>query len=145
MRIPHEPSPEFTASVNEFMRRNPDAARPTKVQPPPKKQPNPKRRKATQAKQRRAAKRKRQQAAPKPIHDGRSVKQNMPYDDYLLTEHWAIVRTEMVRRAKYRCKVCDATGLLNVHHVTYEHLWFEYAADLKVLCDACHRKAHGLT
>lgn len=67
----------------------------------------------------------------------------MPYRDYLLTEEWFETRTKKLRRAGYRCQLCNAGGLLNVHHRTYERRGFEYDTDLIVLCHPCHAKFHG--
>jgi 5-methylcytosine-specific restriction endonuclease McrA len=82
-------------------------------------------------------------APPKPLHDGRKDQRTLAYADYLRTQHWSIVRTKMVKRAGRKCQNCGTTGRLNVHHLTYAHLWFEYPADLQVLCETCHAITHG--
>jgi hypothetical protein len=67
---------------------------------------------------------------------------NMPYEEYLQTEHWAAVRTAALRRANYACQLCNAKGRLNVHHRTYENCGREQPSDLIVLCEGCHAKVH---
>jgi 5-methylcytosine-specific restriction endonuclease McrA len=80
---------------------------------------------------------------PQPYHDGRSSQRPLAYSDYLRTQHWSSVRTKAVKRADHKCQQCGAKGHLNVHHLTYAHLWFEYPDDLRVLCETCHAITHG--
>jgi hypothetical protein len=66
----------------------------------------------------------------------------MPYREYLLTEEWLETRNRKLRQARYRCQLCNTSGLLNVHHRTYERRGCEDMADLTVLCRPCHAKHH---
>lgn len=66
----------------------------------------------------------------------------MPYKDYLQTEHWHEVRTSALRRADYRCQLCNQGGTLDVHHRTYERRGQEAVGDVTVLCRKCHEKHH---
>jgi hypothetical protein len=66
----------------------------------------------------------------------------MPYADYLRTDHWQFIRKAALRRAQYRCQVCYADGLLDVHHRTYENRGRESYADVTVLCRTCHSLFH---
>lgn len=67
----------------------------------------------------------------------------MPYKQYLQTEHWQILRTKMLKRAKFRCQVCNASNQsLQVHHRTYERRGNEEYSDLIVLCAGCHKTFH---
>jgi len=70
---------------------------------------------------------------------------SIPYVDYLATEHWSRQRREALQRAGYRCQICNGSGVLDVHHRTYEHLGDldEEASDLIVLCRPCHGLFHG--
>jgi hypothetical protein len=68
---------------------------------------------------------------------------SLPYSEYLKTEHWQEVRKAALKRARYRCQICNAAdATLNVHHRTYEHRGEEYAADVVVLCENCHAVFH---
>lgn len=67
----------------------------------------------------------------------------MPYAEYLQTKHWQSLRADMLRRAKYKCSLCNQGGQLHVHHRTYENRGNEPYADLIVLCADCHSKFHG--
>lgn len=67
---------------------------------------------------------------------------HMDYDMYLLTEHWVKIRRDALKRAGWRCQICNTDKGLNVHHRTYEHLWNEEISDLTVLCFACHSRHH---
>ena len=66
----------------------------------------------------------------------------MPYRHYLDTEEWKSTRRRALRKADFRCQLCDGQGLLNVHHRTYVRRGFEEPADLIVLCEPCHAKFH---
>jgi hypothetical protein len=67
----------------------------------------------------------------------------MPYYDYLQTPEWAERRKDAMRRAGYRCQVCNAYGVqLNVHHRTYERRGNEWNKDLITLCRTCHEIFH---
>jgi len=70
--------------------------------------------------------------------------QNMTYSDYLQSQEWQETRSGALKRANYRCQLCNRSGRLNVHHRTYERRGREYASDLTVLCEECHAKHHGV-
>jgi hypothetical protein len=67
----------------------------------------------------------------------------MPYREYLQTPEWQETRKRAMKRAGFRCQVCNAYGVrLNVHHRTYERRGFEDNQDLIVLCEGCHSIFH---
>jgi 5-methylcytosine-specific restriction endonuclease McrA len=68
----------------------------------------------------------------------------MPYDDYLQTREWKDLRNAKMEEAGHRCQVCNAIGLLEVHHRTYERRGYELIGDLCVLCVDCHEKFHDI-
>lgn len=72
------------------------------------------------------------------------VLSQMPYKDFLTTPYWDIVRKYKMHRAGYRCELCSARDVLNVHHKTYENHGNEHnhLDDLTVLCRDCHAKFH---
>ncbi|HEY4099173.1 MAG TPA: hypothetical protein VGM33_26855 [Baekduia sp.] len=67
----------------------------------------------------------------------------LPYREYLRTAEWRRARAAALLRAGHSCSL-DVTHTedLEVHHRTYERLGAELAADLVVLCRACHRLHH---
>jgi hypothetical protein len=68
---------------------------------------------------------------------------SMPYREYLTTDHWRRLRDAALRRAHFKCQVCNAGDVrLNVHHRTYERRGSERADDLVVLCEPCHLLFH---
>lgn len=67
---------------------------------------------------------------------------NVPYQEYLQSEHWKQTRQGALERAGYRCQVCGITTNLQVHHVTYENLGAELPHDLTVLCKEHHSLFH---
>jgi hypothetical protein len=68
----------------------------------------------------------------------------MPYAQYLQTEHWKELRSLALKKAFYRCQLCNAQGLMDVHHRTYERRGEEYIRDVIVLCRPCHEKHHNI-
>ncbi|HEX6796981.1 MAG TPA: HNH endonuclease [Ktedonobacterales bacterium] len=68
----------------------------------------------------------------------------MPYREYLKTPEWQDRRVKQLRRAGFRCQVCNASRTqLNVHHRTYERRGIEDFKDLIVLCSDCHALFHA--
>jgi 5-methylcytosine-specific restriction endonuclease McrA len=68
----------------------------------------------------------------------------MPYSEYLRTPEWDETRRAALKRARYRCQVCNrGQTVLDVHHRTYERRGDELARDLIVLCRDCHRTFHA--
>jgi hypothetical protein len=67
----------------------------------------------------------------------------MPYWEYLQTPEWKCRRNDHLKRAGYRCQVCNADSvLLDVHHRTYERRGSENHRDLIALCRTCHDLFH---
>jgi hypothetical protein len=86
------------------------------------------------------------------------ILRNMPYKDYLQSEHWKDVSGMAKEYAKYRCAMCgdgtikahldndparrSASVVLNAHHNNYAYLGAERTSDLIVVCSDCHSKHH---
>lgn len=66
----------------------------------------------------------------------------MPYKEYLQTDHWKRVRASALKRAAYKCQVCNSDLLLQVHHRSYQKRGQERASDVTVLCRRCHADFH---
>jgi len=66
------------------------------------------------------------------------------YPTYLCTDHWQFLRRFVLKRDGYKCKICNSSKSLNIHHRSYEHLWNEqkYPEDLIALCQTCHELFH---
>lgn len=62
-------------------------------------------------------------------------------EEYYKSEEWESVRIFAIHRAGKRCQKCGASGILQVHHLTYDNLYNEKPQDLEVLCKKCHKKA----
>ena len=71
----------------------------------------------------------------------------MPYKEYLQTEFWDKQRKGALKRALFRCQLCNkgkaARVTLDVHHRTYERRGRESPEDLIVLCRNCHSNFHN--
>lgn len=69
----------------------------------------------------------------------------MDYRNFLKTPYWFVISQYVRYKDKYKCRLCDAKGYLNVHHKTYEHRGLEiiYTDDLITLCGHCHSHHHN--
>ena len=73
------------------------------------------------------------------------VLSGLPYDIYLLTDHWLRLRERILRRACGFCEMCwDKVGSdnLQIHHFTYVRRGREKLKDLIALCEDCHEEEH---
>lgn len=71
---------------------------------------------------------------------------NMPYDEYLQTEHWLHFKSEARKYFQNSCQVCGISGdlaKLDIHHKTYENRGRETFLDVIMLCDKCHGTFHN--
>ncbi len=70
--------------------------------------------------------------------------EGMPYAIYLDTHRWRATAKFVKHRDGERCRGCKATLKLQVHHLTYEHIYREifHDHDLITLCESCHKKQH---
>lgn len=66
----------------------------------------------------------------------------MPYAEYLQTEEWLHKREQALTRDEYRCRMCNTSENLQVHHRTYRRRGKEEPTDLTTLCDSCHEHFH---
>lgn len=67
------------------------------------------------------------------------------YQEYLKSDHWKALRAAKLEEAFHICQKCYRDHNLQVHHLIYRHPWTSAVlSDLKVLCENCHRRAHGL-
>jgi len=64
----------------------------------------------------------------------------MPYREYLRTEHWSAVRQRALTRYNRQCMCCQ--DAVDVHHVNYDHKGFEWQQDVIALCRECHTRWH---
>jgi hypothetical protein len=64
------------------------------------------------------------------------------YHEYLLSEKWSNLRKKKIKEAGGRCQLCNKSGLLNIHHRTYDNVFNERLEDLIALCKKCHEKFH---
>lgn len=67
---------------------------------------------------------------------------DMPYRDYLETEHWGKLRNQVLTRDAHQCRDCGSRRNLHIHHLTYVRLGRERLDDLLTLCKGCHEVRH---
>jgi 5-methylcytosine-specific restriction endonuclease McrA len=70
---------------------------------------------------------------------------NSHYQRYLRSFNWRMIRQQVLFRDHYQCCDCHSRLNLQVHHLTYAHLYHEQLDDLITLCRRCHRKRHKKT
>ena len=70
---------------------------------------------------------------------------NMPYAEYLKTEHWQKLRERAKERDGNKCVLCSSKERLEVHHSSYEHRGRDHYEidDIVTLCHECHSKYHN--
>ena len=70
----------------------------------------------------------------------------MPYKDFLQTPYWKAISQKVMKKANYKCQLCNSNENLNVHHRTYEHHGYElyHINDLICLCQDCHEIHHDI-
>ncbi len=72
-----------------------------------------------------------------------SVKLN--YEKYISSSSkWKTICAQIRNRDDNKCRLCDSTEKLHVHHLTYERLGNERLQDLVTLCELCHSDQHKL-
>jgi hypothetical protein len=67
---------------------------------------------------------------------------SLEYVAYLQSNAWKAVRNRKLSEGK-KCKVCEVTNHLVVHHIHYHNLKNENMEDLVVLCEYCHNELHN--
>lgn len=67
----------------------------------------------------------------------------MPYQDFLLSDYWKMVRDHIKMRDGGECVLCGSVENLHVHHKNYNQRGYEYNKDLHTLCGKCHARFHG--
>ncbi len=67
----------------------------------------------------------------------------MTYAEYRRTPEWKARRNRVLIRAGNRCELCNTSGLIDVHHRTYDRYADELLNDLIALCRSCHLRFHS--
>lgn len=62
----------------------------------------------------------------------------MPKTRYEESDHWRLLSQAAVKRAEYRCQLCNSRGVLQVRSRTDGNRGQESITDLVVLCVPCH-------
>jgi hypothetical protein len=67
------------------------------------------------------------------------------YRDYLQSPRWAVLRRRVIERAGGVCEGCRSRAAVNVHHLTYSHIFHEFLWELVAVCRECHERYHQLS
>ena len=71
-------------------------------------------------------------------------KRFIPYGDYLESDEWQLKRGIALKKADFRCVICNSPKSLRVHHRTYDSfLTTDEIDDLFPLCKRCHEIYHA--
>lgn len=65
------------------------------------------------------------------------------YNDYLNSPEWAHNRKKVIRRANGVCEGCLENPATEVHHLSYQHVGYEFMFELIALCNTCHERIHA--
>lgn len=75
--------------------------------------------------------------------------ENQKYAEYLKSPAWARIARRRMEIDGYECCMCGSRGTasnqLEVHHISYAHLFDEenrIYQDLETVCHACHKSIH---
>ena len=75
--------------------------------------------------------------------------ENNKYTEYLKSPKWKAIAEQRMNIDKYECQCCGCRGTvanpLEVHHLSYTHLYHEETRiyeDLVTLCHICHKGLH---
>lgn len=75
--------------------------------------------------------------------------ENTTYIEYLKSPKWKTIAERRMKIDGYKCQCCDSRGTasnpLEVHHLSYSHLYHEETRiyeDLVTLCHVCHKGLH---
>lgn len=76
--------------------------------------------------------------------DGKVVKyiDREAYHQYLRSPVWKRRRDKVIARAAGVCEGCLSAPAVDVHHLTYRHVFAEFAFELIALCRECHSRIH---
>jgi 5-methylcytosine-specific restriction endonuclease McrA len=66
------------------------------------------------------------------------------YKKYLKSASWRLKKQELFNIVGRNCEKCGSKKNIEVHHLHYKNIFKEKIEDLKVLCDKCHKKEHGI-
>ena len=76
---------------------------------------------------------------------------NKQYLEYLKSAKWRELAEQRMKIDDYKCAMCGCRGTaknpLEVHHISYKHLYHEESRiyeDLVTLCHVCHKATHTL-
>jgi hypothetical protein len=66
------------------------------------------------------------------------------YNDYINSPEWRALSRRKIRQAGGICEGCGERPATQSHHLTYKHLGCEFLWELKAVCEACHKRVHGI-
>jgi hypothetical protein len=65
------------------------------------------------------------------------------YATYLDSPEWSAKRAKVLKRAQGLCEGCAENPAVEIHHLTYRHIYEEFLFELVAVCRPCHERLHG--
>lgn len=65
------------------------------------------------------------------------------YKEYLQSSLWKNIREKALFRDNGWCQGCLENRATQVHHLSYDHVGFEFLHELISLCEDCHTRIHS--
>ena len=72
----------------------------------------------------------------------RQIVGGMSYPQYLQSDAWKELRAKVLKRASNICEGCGTEKAVQVHHLRYAHVGYEFLWELVAVCLACHERVH---
>ncbi len=69
------------------------------------------------------------------------------YKAYITSIEWYTMKLDIIQLKGCKCEKClekKQPNKLQLHHITYDNLYYESLKDLMLLCETCHMKEHGI-
>jgi hypothetical protein len=73
----------------------------------------------------------------------RKAEHQKEYAAHTETPEWAAKRAKVLERAQDLCEGCRENPAVEVHHLTYKHIYNEFLFELVAVCRPCHEPLHG--
>jgi|GEM_PF-2973475 len=72
----------------------------------------------------------------------RKKKRKLTYFEYINSSIWGKRRYLYFQTHERKCRGCNKTGFVHLHHLLYENFGHEKDRDLIPLCKKCHKEFH---
>jgi len=78
-----------------------------------------------------------------PSYKNARARWNWWYKKYLNSEDWSKRRALVMARCNQVCEGCGVSPASQTHHLTYDHVGYEFLFELVGVCKECHARVHN--